>query len=63
MSKKRINFSRWKSNLFQQVFGSVNSLLPIQMLNPRLELAKVKSTPTDSELDEQIVQIKEKVRI
>ena len=33
------------------------------MLNPRLELAKVKSTPTDSELDEQNVQIEEKVRI
>ena len=33
------------------------------MLNPRPELAKIKSTPTDSELDEQIVQIKEKVRI
>ena len=63
MSKKKISFSRQKSNLSQQVSGSVNSLLPIEMLNPRLELAKVKSTPTDSELDEQNVQIEEKVRI
>lgn len=41
----------------------MNSLSPIEMLNPRLELAKIKSTPTDSELDKQIAQIKEKVRI
>ena len=33
------------------------------MLNPRLELAKIKSTPTNSELDEQVVQTEEKVRI
>ena len=33
------------------------------MLNSHLELAKIKSTPTDSELDEQIIQTREKVRI
>jgi len=63
MSKKKISFSRRKSNLSQQVSSSVNFLLPIEMFNPRIELAKIKSTPTDSELDEQNVQIEEKVRI
>ena len=63
MLKKKISFSQQKSNLSQQVSGSGGCLLLVQMLNPRLELAKIKSTPTNSELDEQVVQTEEKVRI
>ena len=62
MSKKKISFSQPKSDPSQQVPGLANSLLS-GMLNSRLELAKIKATPTDSELGELIVQTEEKVHI
>jgi hypothetical protein len=63
MSKKKISFSQQRSDPSQQVPGSANSPLLSGMLNSRLELAKIKVTPTDSELGELIVQTEEKVRI
>jgi len=63
MSKKRTSFLRQKSNLSQQVCGVANFPLIAGTFNPRPELAKIKSTPTDPELDEQVVRTEEKVRI
>ena len=41
----------------------MDSLCYLESLTPCLDLTKVKSTPTDSELSEQVVQTEEKVRI
>jgi len=62
MSKKKINFSQQRPNLSRQVPGLVDSPLLFELTSSYPELARIRFTPTDSELDEQVVQTEEKVR-